>query len=78
LKILLVDGQVINDADPEKNYQYNGNATPNAEDGLWPMKELSLVQDFNCFGSTSTVTSTESISALEESTVVYQTLLLIH
>jgi hypothetical protein len=45
LKILLVDGQVINDADPENNYQYNGNATPNAEDGFMPMKELSLVQE---------------------------------
>jgi hypothetical protein len=44
LKILLVT-EVIIDADPKNNYQYNGNATPNAEDGFMPMKELSLVQE---------------------------------
>jgi hypothetical protein len=46
LKILLVDGQVINDADPAKNnYQYNGNATQMQKMDLLPMKELSLVQE---------------------------------
>jgi hypothetical protein len=74
LKILLVDGQAINDADPDKNnYQYNGNATLNTEDGF-----IAYKGTFNGSGALTvsetppTVTlSAESISALEESTVVY-------
>jgi Zn-dependent metalloprotease len=74
LKILLVDGQAINEADPDKNnYQYNGNATPNTEDGF-----IAYKGTFNGSGALTvsetppTVTlSAESISALEESTVVY-------
>jgi hypothetical protein len=74
LKILLVDGQVINDADPEKgNYQYNGNATPNAEDAF-----IAYTGTFKGSGPLTVSEtppevslSTESISALEESTVVY-------
>jgi hypothetical protein len=74
LKILLVDGQVINDADPAKNnYQYNGNATPNAEDGFIAYEGTFIGSGaLTVSEAPPTVTlSTESISALEESTVVY-------
>jgi Zn-dependent metalloprotease len=74
LKILLVDGQVINDADPDKgNYQYNGTAAPNAADKFIAYKGTFKGSGALTVSETPPVVtlSTESISALEENTVVY-------